>query len=277
MKKISVISPILDQVNRISETMKGILELFKDKYDFEVLYYYCGKLPSDLPEDSSFQFIETKPDTSFDDCVTMGFEKAIGDCVVVADLNNLNYKDYLTKLILEWEANAQIVLVKQEKKLDTFWKKVGNFFVNIKNKMYDLIIGLSNLNKDFKAYKTFQLFTREVADVIKEFPQKNYYLRNFDCWIDFRVSVLTSKEPEKNYKKIKVFDDEFIGFLCFSTIFIGILLLVCLSSKLVNVGSRSLYILIGIGLMVASLVFGIYNLHKWFLHRTTRLFANTNK
>lgn len=277
MRKISIIAPILNNFNRVEETMSGILELLKDKYEFEVFYYYCGKLPKDLATDTNFLFLETSPDKTFDDCVTMGFEKADGDAVIVADLNNVNYKDYITKLILEWEVNAQVVLVKKEKKITTFWQKVGDFFVKLKNKFYNFMVGLGGLNKDFMAFRTFQLFSREVAEVIKEFPQKNYYLRNFDTWIDFRVSVLIAKEDSKLEQKEHIVDDKFIMFLCFSSVFIGLLLLVCFTARLVNAQSRSLYVLIGIGLMIASLVIGLYNLYKWFIHKKTKLPYVQNK
>lgn len=277
MKKVSIIAPVFYKVNRIPETMHGLVDLFKDKYDFEVLYYYAGKLPANLDNDHRFNFFEVSKDVNFDDCATSGFEIATGDCVVVADLDNVNYKDYIIKLLVEWEAKAQVVLVKKQKKTDGFWNRIGNFFSNLCGKIYDLFIGSAGLNADFKACRNFQLFSREVVDVIKEFPEKNYYLRNFDCWVDFRVSVLHTDEKISVKNTKKVFNSDFICALSSFVLAICMILFVSLTTKFVNAQNKATFILIGIGVILALVIFSLYNLYYFLLERCTHLKQNTNK
>lgn len=277
MKKVSIIAPVFNKVNRIPETMHGLVDLFKDKYDFEVLYYYTGKLPANLDNDHRFNFFKVSKDVNFDDCATSGFEISTGDCVVVADLDNVNYKDYIIKLLVEWEAKAQVVLVKKQKKTDGFWHKIGNFFSNLCGKIYDLFIGSAGLNADFKAYRNFQLFSREVVDVIKEFPEKNYYLRNFDCWVDFRVSVLHTDEKIAVKNTKKVFNSDFICALSSFVLAICMILFVSLTTKFVNAQNKATFILIGIGVILALVIFSLYNFYYFLLERCTHLKQNTNK
>ena len=158
MKKISIISPVFENVNRISETITGIIDFFKDKYEFEVFYYHTVELPENLIKDARFIFTRVDKKKSHDDCITDGFDKATGDCVIVADLNNVEYKDYLLKMLVEWENKAQIVLLKRDKASMSFWQKIGNFFAGIGRKIAKMFTGFANLSKSFEAEKTFQLF-----------------------------------------------------------------------------------------------------------------------
>jgi hypothetical protein len=277
MKKISIISPVFDNVNRLGQTINGLVEFFNDKYDFEVLYYHSVDLPAELTSDSHFMFYKIKKGQSFDDCVTDGFSKTNGNCVIVADLNSLNYKDYLLKMIVEWENNAQVVLIKKEKEEMNFFQKIGKFFGSIFGKLYDLLLGLVGLNKDFRAMRTFQLFSENVAEVIKEFPEKNYYLRNFDCWVDYRVTVLYSKDFEKVKRHQKVANINFFLYITSFLLFFGLLFTTIFTTNLIDVSSRSMYVLIGVGLMAVFFVFGLYNLFKWFIFKKTHLTSSFKK
>lgn len=275
MKKVSIISPVFEKVNNISETINGLISFFKDKYDFEVYYYYNGELSAEVMQDYHFNFIKIDKDKNFNDCVTDGFERVNGDCVVVADLSNKNYQDFLVKLLVEWESKAQVVLVKKQKG-ESFWGKVKNFFVRIGQKIYDSLLGFANLNNDFHCYNNFQLFSKEVVEVIKSFPERNFYLRNFDCWVDFKVSILWTNENLKINNKQKVLTKDFwcaLGSfaLCLATLFLTIF-----GGRAVADENKVLFNLIGIGLILCLGVFAIYNLYWWFISRKTFLERNNN-
>ena len=271
MKKVSIISPVFENLNRLGQTINGLTEFFKDKYDFEVLYYYSGELPADVTIDPHFMFYQIEKGQSYNDCITDGFEKSNGNCIIVADLNDLNYKDYLLKLLVEWENKAQIVLIKKEKQKENFFQKIGGFFAKMFRKLGDLLVGVAGLNKDFRAMRTFQLFADNVAEVIKEFPQKNYYLRNFDCWVDFRVTVLYSNEVIKVRNHEKVLNKNLL-FGCTSLLLtLALLFVLVFTSNLINPANRSMYVLIGIGLMMVFAVTGFYNLFKWFIFQKTKI------
>lgn len=277
MKKVSIISAVANNVKEIPHKMNEIIELFKDKYGFEVFCYYEGKLPKTLINDIRFNFINVPVNTKLDDCISAGFELATGDCVIVADINNKNYIEYIINLLAEWEAKAQIVLIKKEQKKTTFWQKIKNFFVNFKSKIYNFVIGFANLNYDFGAYRMFQLYTKEVANVINEFPEKNYYLRNFDCWVDFRVSILYTSEKIKVKNSQKFFNHDFVCFLSSMVISLATSLFVGFGYHKISAENQATFFLLGLGIIIASLSFGLYNLYLWFIQRKTHLPQSTNK
>jgi hypothetical protein len=274
LKKISIISPIFENVNRIPESMRGVVELFKDKYDFEVFYYYQGLLPK-VDTDYRFNFIDVKDCKNFNECVTDGFARVTGDCVIVANLDDVDFKDFITKLVVEWEAKAQVVLVQKEKD-NSFWGKVKNFFVKIGRKMYDILLSLFGLSSDFHAFRNFQLFSREVVEVINAFPEKNYYLRNFDCWVDYRVSVLYSNKKVKVKNGSKVLNRDFGFFLSSMILMICTILLITLGSAQVDVGAKSTFMLIGISLCVALGGFGLFSLFRWVVNLKTKIEVEYN-
>ena len=271
MKKVSIISPVFENVNRISETISGLIDFFKDKYEFEVFYYHTVDLPENLIKDSRFVFNKVDKKMSHDDCVTDGFEKSTGDCVVVADLNNVDYKEYLLKMLVEWENKAQIVLLKRDKASMNFWQKVGNFFAGIGRKIARMFTGFANLSKSFDAEKTFQLFSNNVVELIKQFPKKNYYLRNFDCWVDFRVSVVYINTKVKVKRKQKKSVGSLWGFVASTVLFAGLLTAMILTSNLIPEANKGMFVLVGIALLIAFATVSVYNLFKYVVYRLTNL------
>ena len=271
MKKISIISPIFDNVNRIGQTVNGLLELFKDKYEVEGLYYHSVELPNEIPADNHFLFYKIEKGQDYNYCVTDGFEKADGNCVIVANLDDVNYKDYIVKLLAEWENNAQIVLIKKEEKERNFFQKIGHFFAGVFHKLSNLILGMFGLSKDFRAMRTFQLFSDNVVEVIKEFPEKNYYLRNFDCWVDFRVTVLRTNAKIKVKEHNKAVNKHFVFSAGSTALFLGLLFTVIFTNGLIDQSKRTMFVLIGIGLMALFAIIGFIEFLKGFVYKKTKI------
>ena len=273
MKKISIISPVFNNVLRISTVNSELLNYFKGKYNFQVFYYYTGDLQNNGHDDYHFQYLKIVDNQNFNECVVDGFNRADGDCVIVADLNNVDYLDYISKMLIEWEAKAQVVLVKKNTST-SFWGKIKNFFVKIGQKIYDLLLSFVGLNADFGAYKNFQLFSREVAEVIKSFPEKNYYLRNFDCWVDYRVSILYTNKNVKVKNKTKTFTKDFAYCLSAFLLMIASIVLVAVGKSAVQQTNVATFVLIGVGLIICLGVFAIFCLYRWFVYKKTLLKMN---
>ena len=271
MKKISIISPVFENINRVSETMTGLIELFDKKYEFEVFYYYSGSLPEAIMNDPRFTFIKIEKGQSHDDCVTNGFKSATGDCVIVADLDNINYREYIRELIIQWENRAQIVLTKRDDSNLNFFQKIKKFFVGIGHAISNIFTSFANLSKDFRAFKTFQLFARNVVEVMNEFPEKNYYLRNFDCWVDFRVSIVYVKENIKVKRHQKKSTGDLWSFIgCFMA-FVGAILALVFTTNLIPVQNQSMFTIIGIGITAVFGIFALFGLYHYILYIKTNL------
>ena len=79
----------------------------------------------------------------------------------------------------------------------------------------------------------------------------------------------------KNTKK--VFNSDFICALSSFVLAICMILFVSLTTKFVNAQNKATFILIGIGVILALVIFSLYNFYYFLLERCTHLKQNTNK
>lgn len=271
MKKISIVAPIFQSRNRLGESVLALREIFKGRYDYQIICYYSGNIPTNVSADEHIKFVFVKDDYGFENCVRDGFEVADGDCVVVADLNSRNFKEYIVALVAKWESGSDVVLMQKDQNTQNFFEKCGNFFSKIFKKIGNWLLGLAGFNKDFDAMRTFQLFSDNVVEVIKAFPQKNYYLRNFDCWVDYKVSILYTKEVAKVTNTTKTLNTHFALGMASLALFVAMLFTVIFTANLVNANSRAIYVLIGSGLTIFFFIFAMYMLYKWFVFKKTKI------
>ena len=257
MKKITIIAPFLFGQENLDQFSKKIAELARNKYDYKVICFVPEE-PKQF-DDEHFEFQKIDGSMNFDDCVTKGFESKIFDAVLVLDESQPNFEQIADEMLKKWENGADIVLAKNEKKIGLF------------KKLYSAILKIAKLDADFFANKNFGLFSKDVAKIIKSFPSKNYYLRNFDCWVDYKIAFVPDKMQSKAKTKLPVFNQYMVMFLCSMLVFLLSLTLVCALSTLVPAQNQSTFVLVGICLMVASICFGFYNLYLWLLRRKTRL------
>ena len=257
MKKITIIAPFLFGLENLDQLSRQIAELARNKYDYKVVCFVPEE-PKQF-DDGHFDFQKVDESVSFDDCVTKGFESEIFDAVLVLDESQPNCCQIAGEMLERWENGADIVLAKNDKKIGLF------------KKLYSAILKIAKLGSDFFANKNFGLFSSNVAKIIKSFPSKNYYLRNFDCWVDYKIDFVTDKMQSKAKTKLPVFNQYMVLFLCSMFVFLLSLTLVCALSSLVPAQNQSTFVLVGLCLMVASICFGLYNLYLWLIRRKTRL------
>ena len=220
MKKISFVSAIND-FNFIVENMSDLNDLMNNKYNFEVFFVHDKYLPKELSSTRYYTFIQAPLNASYSDKLVLGFEQANGECVLIVDFKNKNWKDYVVKLLVEWENGASIVLTKNAVKKTNFWQKVKNFFEKIKNAVYNSILLILGFNKDLLCFDTFQLFSENVYTMIKNFPHKNRYLRNFDCWIDQTTTIIYTQEKINIDKELPHWSKNLTFFAVFASILAG--------------------------------------------------------
>ena len=132
------------------------------------------------------------------------------------------------------------------------------------------MLSFAKLGDELFVNSNFGLFSKRASNIIKSFPNKNYYLRNFDCFEDYNVQFLdyqkAKREPAKN-----TFNIYFLMFTLSFAIGLSSLLLIIFGIKSVYISIQAFFTMIGITLTFAGGLFGLYNLHIWFLQKRTRL------
>jgi hypothetical protein len=274
MKKISIISPLNDFLD-IPKKMNLLDNLLMNKYDYEVFFIYDKYLPKELNSTHKYTFIQTKLDATYNDKVVVGFNLISGSCALIIDFNKEHWQEYLIRLLVEWENGATIVLTKYKPSKIGFWQRIGGFFKGIFNKIYAKVLNILELGKDLKCMDTFQLFSENVYTIIKEFPEKNSYLRNFDCWVDQKIKVLLSEEKIVVDKEMPKWSGDLTKSLL---LFIGALAYAVFMffsySYFLAKDAVFTYIALSILILFMLLFFGLYYLFVDFLHRRIGIAKN---
>ena len=192
-KIISIIFPNFD-VERMQEVKENIALVIPA--GFTAKYIFVVEKSNEKP--STDCFVECKPHCSYNEQVTRAFEYASGECVIICDTISKRYVDYVKEMILNWLSGAKIVRLKREKPTK-FWTKLANFFSTLKNKIYNFFLRLHGLTYDHLCINSYQLFDKQVYELIKSLPEKNAYLRN--CG-EFNYFQSVEMETNENIKLI---------------------------------------------------------------------------
>jgi dolichol-phosphate mannosyltransferase len=116
--------------------------------------------------------------------VTAGMDAATGDCVVLADVDILNPVGILKRVVAEFSAGEQIVYAYRERNgFDRFENACSEFFVG-------MAAGVFGVGGRYTGRPRIALYSRDVADVIRELPAKNKQMRTMDSWVDYKIKRL---------------------------------------------------------------------------------------
>lgn len=264
MKEICIIAPMLSSFEKIDGFLKNVKDICRDKYNFLLIISHIDDVPKKYVKKENIKFLKAEYSDNFDSCVTKGFEVADGDANIVVDVEDENCEKNIAEALIKFENGAEIVLMKRKKGSKNIFSRFARF-------IYSKMLQFAKLGADNFAYANFGLFTKRVSNVIKSFPEKNYYLRNFDCYEDYKIEFLEYQKV----KKVKNFDNFFnqysIMFLASFAIAIASLFLLIFGINAVKVNNQAFFTMIGITLIFAGVLFGAYNFHIWFLTRKTKL------
>lgn len=262
MKKIVIIIPNAKLDNLVE--FKNNIETSLANYETNFIFMHENVKTEDeaLP---NCTFIQVDEKMSYSQRITMAFKNLDYDAVIIADFTSPNYQEYISQLIKAWKGGSSIIRLKYKPAKQGFFYKVGQFFVKIKDAIVNSFAKLVGLSKDSKCYNTFQLFDKDVADLIENLPEKNSYLRNSKALANFNQSEIYTDEKIK-IKNQKVGCDKFL----ITSIILFILFLTSLVLGIVFIPKAPqdkvlTYVTFLLFLLVGFAGFGIYCLSKFYL------------
>ena len=234
MKKLTIIVPNTDfeKLNEFCDNLKPVLE----KYEYNYIFLHEKNKPNEFKASDNYAFMQVAEGSSLSEQINVGFINLKSNAVIIADMHTENYVKYVQNLIENWENGAKIVRLKYVKKVQTFWDKVKNFFVKIKNAFCNAYFAMIGLSKDSHCYNTFQLFDKDVYDLIQSMPEKNSYLRNSKCLSNFAEAEITTDEKMELNNHKMVWDSNLItatvlGSLFVLSLIVGIIVSCVVSKK----------------------------------------------
>lgn len=263
MRELTIIVPNTD-FNKLNDFLSSTENVLR-KYHAHYVFLHSQNKPDDVSESEHQKFVLVDEHLSYSEQITKGFESVNGDAVIILDMHAKHVAQYLEQLVVSWEKGAKIVRLKYQKAKLSFWDKIANFFVNIKNALCNIFLSMIGLSKDSNCYNTFQLFDKDVFNLIASMPEKNSYLRNSKCLSNFaEIDVLTDEKIKIAKHKMQWDNNltwSLVLFCLFVTTLIVGIIVACVIKKDYKLTSVTimLFMLVGFG------GFSLYNFSKAYL------------
>lgn len=269
MKLITIIVPYTN-LDKVNEFKKAVGDLFNE-YAYKFIFLH-EKENEELKSSKLAKFVKVEQGLSYSKQITIGFEHIEGDAVMIVDMNTENYVTYVQNMLESYQKGAKIVKLKYKRSTDKWYHKITDFFVKLKNKIFNMLLRTMGMNSDDNCYNTFQMFDREAFSLIKAFPEQNAYLRNSTTLDTYERNFIYTSEKlnlknEKMHWNAEVVISLILACLMVLT-FISTFILIPLASK-VNAGIRVAAVLIFV--IVALFFASFYLFYRAFLrHKFNR-------
>ena len=199
MDKFSIIVPIFNEepvihelYNRLSSVMKKI-----DGH-YELIFINDGSkdksrefIKEIAKKDITVKLIEFSRNFGHQIAVTAGIDYAKGDAVIIIDADLQDPPEVIPEMIRLWRQGYQVVYGKRIKRRgETVFKKItAKLF-------YKFLLLMTNI--DIPADTgDFRLIDRVVCEAIKQFKEKNRFLRGMVSWVGFKQTAVEFMRDER--------------------------------------------------------------------------------
>jgi glycosyltransferase involved in cell wall biosynthesis len=247
MKIVSFVIPTLNEVKNvvlIYEEIKTVFaqNLISQNIDFEIIFVddYSPDGTIDVVKnlrslDARVKFIQMSRRFGGQICLHAGIEHAQGDAIIIMDADLQHPPTEIPRMIQEWFAGQEIVLMVREKLgHQSFLKKWSEIY------FYKIMNWLSKTPIVYR-FSGFCLFDKKVAREVRKFKEIDPFFRGIIGSIGFKQKILYFAERERqegstkynyfqlfrlaitgvtNYSEMPLY---FIFYLGFSSVFLSII------------------------------------------------------
>jgi dolichol-phosphate mannosyltransferase len=200
MKKISFVFPCFNEekvLDKLAEEMSKIMPQLSD-YELEIICVNDGSSDSTLlklkeiqSKDQKYKIISFSRNFGQQMAITAGLDFASGDAVIIMDADLQDPPQIAIELIKKWEEGFDVVYAQRKKREgESFFKRLTSFA------FYRVLDSLAQI-KIPKDTGDFRLMDRKVVDSVKQFREKNRYLRGIVSYVGFKQTAVLFDRPER--------------------------------------------------------------------------------
>lgn len=197
--RISVIVPVFNEEQSLGifiETITGVLA--KDYPDFEFLFIDDGSTDETLPRLLAFsrlnpciRVIRLSRNFGKDAALSAGIDLARGDVLIPIDVDLQDPPEVILQFLEYWRQGYDMVYgIRASRDSDSFGKRTSaGWFYKLFNR-FSAVKLPENVGD-------FRLFDRRVADVIRQLPERNRFMKGIFAWVGFKSIGVAYTRPER--------------------------------------------------------------------------------
>ena len=184
---------------------------------------------------------------------TSGMDIATGDCVVLLDGDLQDPPEIIEKFYKKWKEGYDIIYgIRVKREAPLYMAILYKLFYRVFHKMSYIKIPLDACD--------FSLIDQKVVEVLREFPERDRFLRGLRAWVGFRQTGVNYIRPERMFGKttnslLKNLNWATKGIFSFS--YVPLQFLALLSSIIFVFASGSIFVLITLKILYPDVPRGI--------------------
>ena len=225
MSKISIIVPCFNEEAVIDESYRRLTALRSVLVgiDVELIFVDDGSRDATLlrlrdlaANDGTVRVLGFARNFGHQLAVTAGIDAATGDALVIIDADLQDPPEVIPEMIAKWREGYDVVYGTRTDRPGESWFKLATAraFYRVLNRLSDVPIPLDTGD--------FRLISRRVADVLRDMPERDRFLRGMVSWVGFRQFALPYRRAprfagETKYPLRKMFRFATDGILSFSS------------------------------------------------------------
>lgn len=187
INKISIVIPSYNEESNIKKVYEEISLSIGNNYTFEVIFVDDGSSDLTLEKIKELQkqyknvfYVSFSRNFGHQNSLIAGLDYADGDCIITMDADLQHPPSFINEMVEKWKEGYDIVYTKREKDKNLpFFKKITSRI------FYKIINWLSDIKLEDGA-ADFRLIDKKVADIIRQNPEYNLFIRGYIAWMGFK-------------------------------------------------------------------------------------------
>jgi len=196
---ISLVVPVFNEEESVDvyvQTTRGILEA--ERLDFEIIFINDGSHDATLQRlmalaeaDKRIRVINLSRNFGKECALTAGIDHAVGDVLVPMDVDLQDPPEVIPEFLEKWREGYDVVYgVRACRQHDSLAKRTTAAL------FYRIFNNLSPLHVPENA-GDFRLIDRRVADVIRQMPERNRFMKGLFAWVGFNSVDVPYERPKR--------------------------------------------------------------------------------
>jgi polyisoprenyl-phosphate glycosyltransferase len=201
--RISVVVPVYNEEENLPILHERLCQVLSAVGSFEIVFVDDGSRDGSVTvitalqrHDPRVKLVRFSRNFGHQAALSAGIDHACGDAVILMDADLQDPPELLPELLAKWEAGYHVVYAVRQKREEGMFKRVSaGLFYRILRRVSDVDIPVDAGD--------FCLMDRKVADVLRQLPERNRFLRGLRSWAGFKQVGVPYKRPARHAGEVK--------------------------------------------------------------------------